>query len=425
MTLTLRPLITALLAASLFAAAVPAPAQNFKPVDRQKPQKHRPLPDEDAEPDIDADTADAADTADDIAGNVPDYAPGSDYTAPGATSAGLKIPELATDFKGCGYLFAVEAGDSSWETIARAAINRLSPRVTAETVLRSDNLSAVQAAIDSLQARAVKKIVVIPFFLNSNSDSLNRLKHMLGLRAAAADADKSPGGGVPTSDSQKALLKSQITITSALDDSPAYALAVSRSVRNYRRSRPLALLLVGAGLNNDMANRAKLDIMNRIAAQVTASSACAIAQAFVLRPRGDARRDIGKPELKIDAASFSKSGIYGKDGRLLKETDESSNEQSSAQQLKKTARKLAAHYSIVAVGYSISSHELDKLVQDNMDGLFYSWLGNAALDEAGVQAWLVTKINEGVDLPAIEPQSRQSGGLSSRESYEKAIKDWQ
>ena len=168
----LAGLLVFALAAAPFSGA--AFAQKTKAADRARPQKRAPLPDADSEPDPAAEAADAAGGPnDDVSASADDdaYNP-VNYQAARKTFADLKIPELAGSFKGCGFLFAVEAGDPAWEAVARSAIDRLPGRVPAETLLRSDNLSATQSAIDSLTARGAKKIVVIPLFLNSSSDSL-------------------------------------------------------------------------------------------------------------------------------------------------------------------------------------------------------------------------------------------------------------
>lgn len=415
-------------------------AQSGRTMDRQRPQRHDPKQadqqtapaKEDADTDTDTRTdatdaiAEPVDENDDLAEAAPDPGTTADPAAAAKTFTELKTPDIPADFKGCGYIFAVESGDPAWETKVRSAVSRLPQRIPAETVYRTDNLYTLQSAVNNLKARNVKKIVFVPLYLNSSSDSLNRLKYMLGFRQNPADGDSSPGGGISSTNAKRVEIKTPTAITTALDDSAVYANAVARRMKNYSRGRPVALLLVGGGLNSDADNRAKLETLNRIATRVVEKSACSLAQGFLLRPRQDSRRTLGKPDMEMQPDSFSRSGIYGDNGRLIREADQSANERASAELFKKTAQKLSSRYAVAVAGYSISSRELDKTVQTELADLFYNWLGNIELTEADVQAWIINKLYEGIELPPVElAGGRQAGKLSPQEQYDRTRKEWQ
>lgn len=93
-----------------------------------------------------------------------------------------------------GILLLAHGGDADWNAQVEALRARVDAKVPAEAALGMADPATLQAGLDALAARGVKRAIAVPLFVHSRSEVLDQMRYTLGLadkpsevlRAAAA-----------------------------------------------------------------------------------------------------------------------------------------------------------------------------------------------------------------------------------------------
>lgn len=87
-----------------------------------------------------------------------------------------------------GILLLAHGGDASWNKEVEGLRARVNAKVPTETALGMADPKSLQAAVDRLEKRKVKRIVAVPLFVQSRSEVLDQTAYALGLSDTPSEA---------------------------------------------------------------------------------------------------------------------------------------------------------------------------------------------------------------------------------------------
>lgn len=87
-----------------------------------------------------------------------------------------------------GILLLAHGGDASWNQEVERLRAEVDAKVATETALGMADPKSLQAAVDRLQKRKVKRIVAVPLFVQSRSEVLDQTAYALGLTDTPSEA---------------------------------------------------------------------------------------------------------------------------------------------------------------------------------------------------------------------------------------------
>ena len=138
-----------------------------------------------------------------------------------------------------------------------------------ETATASDS-KTLQAAVDRLQARSVKKIVALPMLLSSHSAEMDENRYLFGIREhPSAEFLASPHAHSGYSVIRRIKSKVPIVLANALDDHPVLAeILAARALAHSKDPSKEALVLVVPSVQGDLANSQWAGTIESLAAKV-------------------------------------------------------------------------------------------------------------------------------------------------------------
>jgi sirohydrochlorin cobaltochelatase len=267
-----------------------------------------------------------------------------------------------------GILLLAHGGNSEWnaqiESI-RTAVGRKAP---VETALGMADGAAIQAAVDRLQKRGVKKIVAVPLFVNSSSEVLDHTRYLLGLRQepsitlrdamaslpAEARAKMGAGHHHHALSMERVRAKVPVSMSPALDDHPLVASILADRARALSKEPGReSVFLVGHGPVDDKANAVWLSTLGRLAGRVRA-------EGKFLRVKFATIRDDSDAPVKNAAIAALRRDVEaaGKDGRVL------------------------------VVPVLIARGGIESHIVEALKGLSYSWDGKTLSPDARLADWV-------------------------------------
>jgi sirohydrochlorin ferrochelatase len=295
------------------------------------------------------------------------FASGADFVSP--------------DVKPYGILLLAHGGEKGWD----AEIERLRARVNAtvptEAALGMADPATLQAGIDKLAARGVKRVIAVPLFIHSRSEVLDQTAYVLGLsdkpsevlRAAAermmaahmGAMKEHPGSGAGSTaamhhhmfslDRVKTTLP--ITMTPALDDADLVSsILLERARALSRDSKTEGVVLVAHGPVDDKAVGAWNDAMAKHAEFVRREGGFRSASYALLR-------DDAAPAVRAASVKRLRRRVIaaGKGGRAL------------------------------VVPVLIARGGIEGKLPKDLKGLKYVWDGNTLMPHAGFEGWVLLR----------------------------------
>jgi len=332
-------------------------------------------------------------------------------------------------------LVIAQEGDARYENRVRKAVESLGRDNPARVVFGGGDARAMQAAVNELNQYSPERFVAIPIFLSSQNDALEQTRYLLGVsEAPAPDFLAGTHGNSTYSSSTLGRIKfltekMPLVITPALDaDSrvgdaiAAQASALPLDLKDY------SLVVVGVGsLSNKVAAR-EFASLARSAEYARKKTGMRAASAFLMRPFGSesavrfmeetqsAEKDAAKGKsdgalkathgmaAKLDVKKFSKPSKPLADGADMK--------QSASVAIKNAVRAYTKEGGkVLVVGFSLVSGDLDRDIQNMLDGCFYTFGGTAYLNGDRISAYLNDRLASGLRLPNMREFTRAASSL--------------
>ena len=219
-------------------------------------------------------------------------------------------PRAASD-RSYGVLLIGEGGDLNWKAAVAAIKKELTSKGRAfEFAQGPADAKEIQRAVDRIQDRGVKKLVVVPLYLSSFSDVVDEDRYLFGIRekppAAFAAALKSMGARVQA----RLKVKVPVVMTRALDDSDALVdLLAARARSQSREPARETLILVGEAPNSPEALRDWTTSADALAEKVRQKAGLRGARAAALREGLDHKtRDSSEAEVHKLVATLASQG---------------------------------------------------------------------------------------------------------------------
>jgi sirohydrochlorin ferrochelatase len=301
------------------------------------------------------------------------------------TAALVAAPARAADFVSpdvapYGILLLAHGGEKGWDAEIERLRERVNATVPTEAALGMADPAALQAGIDKLAARGVKRVIAVPLFIHSRSEVLDQTSYVLGLSdkpsevlrqgaermmAAHRAAMKSSGGGADpmaamhhhmfSLDRVKTSLP--IAMTPALDDSGLVSdILLERAKALSRDAKVETVVFVAHGPVDDAAVPAW-------------NEALAKHSAFVKREGGF--RSVSFALLRDDAAPAVRAASVKALRRLVAAGG-------------KGGRSLVVPVLIARGGIE------GKLAKD-LAGLAYAWDGMTLMPHDGFEGWVLLR----------------------------------
>ncbi|MFH1725234.1 MAG: hypothetical protein ABII00_11525 [Elusimicrobiota bacterium] len=268
--------------------------------------------------------------------------------------------------KALGVLVIAESGGAEWSAFVRDLRKSLGNQYPLETSVGPVAPRAMQRAIDRLQAAKIRKIVVVPLHLHSQSPEIEQIRYILGLRKypseAFLDAWGMRGRVVP-----RAKLKVPLVMSDALDDAPLAAeVLLSRAREMSREPEGESVVIIGNGAPADEDNEIVERHLGSLARKIEAEGLFRTVRGVALRPQTkDDPRQAAESERRLQAL----------------------------------IRNLSRVSRVIVVPHLLARDGTERAWLKKLNSLFYRWRGKALLPDARLVRWVRDRVDASRDLP--------------------------
>ncbi|MDE1976675.1 MAG: hypothetical protein KGI84_05385, partial [Elusimicrobia bacterium] len=178
-----------------------------------------------------------------------------------------------------GILILAHGAGREWDSQVYAVRDAVNKRVPAEVAFGMAAPDAMQAGIDRLEARGLKRIAVVPLFINSHSSVMDQTRYALHLRAAPSMVfikamKRLPPmvlhmAGMDFDPRKQVAIHAKLVMTPALDDDPLVAgILIARAKALSRDPSKETVILVGHGPVDRPENNIWLETMRSLCRQI-------------------------------------------------------------------------------------------------------------------------------------------------------------
>lgn len=209
-----------------------------------------------------------------------------------------------------GLLLLGEEDGKDWKAFEGALALKASKRYPLEVALGRADAKAIQKSIDRLQSQNVKKIVVVPLILDTNSELMEQLRYLFGIRKEPSlDFFGSGRRGGPAL-VRRIQSKVPLVMTQALDDQPAVVeVLTSRALALSKGPARESLALVSLAPGSEKAAEQWAQTLNSLAERVRAKGGFKSASAFLLEENApQSARDKRREKFKAAVQELSRHG---------------------------------------------------------------------------------------------------------------------
>ena len=180
-------------------------------------------------------------------------------------------------------LVGPDAGQD-WNLFVSQVKKRLGAEVRVDAFSGTLEPKDLQKAVDRLQASRVRKIVVLPLFLYSESKELDQLKYLLGIEKLPS-RDFMESWGMASRVVQRVKAKPALVLGAPPGgDEVVTAALEARAREGARRGKPETVLLLGQGSQADADNAARAAAVEAHAKRLSKASGLGGARSWLLRP---------------------------------------------------------------------------------------------------------------------------------------------
>lgn len=286
-----------------------------------------------------------------------------------------------------GLLVITPAGGPAWKKTVDPVISNSRTKLPTEVVYDGTDMRTLQQAVSALESKNVGKIIAVPLFYSSYSETLNQIRFLLGIRKNPSPTFmKGSHSRYPAASLKRVKTKIPLTMTNALDSDTEAEDAVAVKIK------PLAgdpsscsLILLANGPRASKENIRQLKNLENIAERVRKTLSLRDSRALLL---------------------------LQDNGRKIKEAGEN--------ELRSEVRRLSLKGKVIVVAQDLVDGDMDRDVKKLLEGTFYTWGGTAVLSTGKLQNWLNKKMAEGENLAPMRRfdeagKPLKSGGTDSRE----------
>lgn len=254
-----------------------------------------------------------------------------------------------------GVLLVTAVGGRDWnKTVndARKSLGKLKP---VESVSGVFGTREIQRALKRLEAQKVKKIVVVPLSLTSESKEIEQLEYLLGIRELPSkkflSAWRMKGRII-----KRAKAKVPIVMSGSLDDHPlVVGILSSRAGEMSIKPEKEAVVLVGFGSAYDEENTLKERLLEKLAKAIQVEGKYKIAKPVLMRPSTKE-----KPRLAAD----------------------------SEKRLRNLIRLHSVTTRVIVVPHLLIADGRERYLRKNLDRMFHRFKGKALLPDDRIAQWI-------------------------------------
>ncbi len=283
-----------------------------------------------------------------------------------ATPAYSTIPDI-------GILLLAHGGDLRWNAEIESLRVRVNAQVPTESALGMADPTTLQAALDRLSARRVKRVVAIPLFVHTRSEVIDQIRYVLGLSdhpsevlRLAAEQMKVAMHGAPMHHHMFSLKRVKTTLpiimTPALDDDAFVSRILLEHARTLSRDPAReTVILVAHGPVDNGALADWLKTLGHHAEFVQREGKFHVATFAVLRD------DAAPPVRAASVAGFRASVAAGaKSGRTI------------------------------VIPVLIARGGIEDKIANDLAGLKYAWDGRTLMPHEGFEKWVFSRLSSAV-----------------------------
>ncbi|HAM35307.1 MAG TPA: hypothetical protein DEB40_11420 [Elusimicrobia bacterium] len=204
----------------------------------------------------------------------------------GVLDAASMAPLNILQDKAFGVLLLGDGADKDFKDAIGAVARKLTARVPLEFAAGPVDVHSMQKGLDRLKAARVKKVVVIPLMTTSNSERMDEIRFVLGIRENPSPeffsaARSRPGYALV----RRVETKLPVVLAPALDDHPLVVeILASRALSLSKRPQDEALVLVGLAPVAKAAAGEYRRTLSALAERVRAKGGFKAAACAVLQP---------------------------------------------------------------------------------------------------------------------------------------------
>ena len=305
-----------------------------------------------------------------------------------------------------GVLVLAHGGSDTWNKMVVDATRGVGQKYAVEVAFGMALPRTIQEGIDKLEAKGVNKIVVVPLFVSSHSFIIRQTEFLLGKRAVLADPplvmDHSAGGhgsghgssahastsshsssssdgghgshhATQSHDSHHSSaepelkplsFKSQITMTSALDDHAIVADILFDRIKELSvKPANETVIIVGHGPNPEEDNKNWVQNMESLAAQVQEKQKKAGASSRII--------------LSVTVRDDADKEIY----------------EQAKEHLRGLVRQAGKQGDVIVVPLLLSKGGVEQGIVKRLDGLTYKWSGNTLLPDSKIEKFIEVSVS--------------------------------
>lgn len=226
------------------------------------------------------------------------------------------------------------------------------------------DVKEIQRGIDRLAAQKVKKLVVVPLALASESSGMEETKYVLGMRKDP-DPEFFKASAAGYSNVRRAQTKLPVVMSSALDDHPLVSeILAARAQELSERPERERVVLIGSGAASDAENEVAERHLKSLAAGVRSKANYAEALAFVLREDAEPKkRDAAREKVKRAVAMASRAGR------------------------------------VIVVSHMLAPDGTERTIRKLLDGCFFVFNAKGLMPDSRLAQWVEAKAKEAAALP--------------------------
>jgi hypothetical protein len=297
-----------------------------------------------------------------------------------------------------GIILLAQPGGSEWQhKLDKARQLAIDPKLPVETIYDPGDQRALQGAVDKIDARGVRRIIVIPAVTSSSSEALDQTRYLFGfMKKPSKKYLESPHVNYNSASLSRIKTKTPVVITDALDAGGEVTAALGAWVESFKNSVDDDISLVIAAVANDTGSdyAEEQSSLDAITGALRKKYKLAAARGVLLR---------SNTERMNSGAGFTKMPPAGSQDKLALSKTGKEGVSASADELRHAVMECSKTSKVLVLAYSLNGGELDKMVKDDLKGAFYAWGGTVTLSQSQVESWLKARLAEGMDA---KPQPR-------------------
>ncbi|MCX5790502.1 MAG: hypothetical protein NTX64_18675 [Elusimicrobia bacterium] len=224
----------------------------------------------------------------------------------------------------------------------------------------------IQSAVDRLTAQNVKKIVVVPLVLTTESDAMDETQYVLGLRKdPSAEFFKGAHGHSGYTNIRRVQTKLPVVMSPGLDAHRLVAeILAARAKEQSRKPARERVVLVAWGARTNAGDELTRRNLDALARKVRELGDYEDAQGFTLRDSADAKeRSKAETALRRAVAAWSRLGR------------------------------------VIVVCHFLAPDGLERRVRAVLDGAFYSLNAKGLVSDPKLAKWIEAKAREAAAMP--------------------------